>query len=64
MIDGFYFFPFFLIGPTAILALLINPYVNESRDFAIFLAFINGALIFLFGMLNLGFLVQFISIPV
>lgn len=24
----------------------------------------NGAMIFIFGMLNLGFLVQFISVPV
>lgn len=52
------------VGPTAILALLINRYVGENRDFATFLSFINGAMIFLFGMLNLGFLVQFISIPV
>lgn len=54
----------FLTGPTAILALLINRYVIESRDYAIFLSFINGVLIFLFGLLNLGFLVQFISVPV
>lgn len=54
----------FLTGPTAILALLINRYVLESRDYAIFLSFINGVLIFLFGLLNLGFLVQFISVPV
>lgn len=53
-----------IIGPTAILALLINRYVIESRDYAIFLSFINGVLIFLFGLLNLGFLVQFISVPV
>lgn len=52
------------IGPTAILSLLIQHYVAENIDFAIFLAFINGALIFAFGMLNLGFLVQFISLPV
>lgn len=51
-------------GPTAILSLLINRYVRESFDFAIFLTLINGTLIFIFGMLNLGFLVQFISVPV
>lgn len=55
---------FLFTGPTAILALLIHRYVVESRDFAIFLAFLNGVLIFLFGLLNLGFLVQFISVPV
>lgn len=53
-----------LTGPTAILSLLIQRYVAENIEFAIFLAFINGALIFLLGMLNLGFLVQFISVPV
>lgn len=51
-------------GPTAILALLIQRYVAENLEFAILLAFINGALIFLFGILNLGCLVQFISVPV
>lgn len=52
------------IGPTAILALLIQRYVAENADFAVFIAFMNGTLIFLFGLLNLGFLVQFISTPV
>lgn len=55
---------FFFLGPTAIIALLIQRYVRDNADFAVFIAFINGALIFLFGLLNLGFLVQFISIPV
>lgn len=57
-------FLLFLIGPTAILSLLIQRYVAKSIDFATFLTLINGALIFVFGMLNLGFLVQFISVPV
>ncbi|XP_055314560.1 sodium-independent sulfate anion transporter-like, partial [Sitodiplosis mosellana] len=51
------------IGPTAILSLLIQRYVAENPDFATFLTLVNGALIFVFGMLNLGFLVQFISVP-
>lgn len=51
-------------GPTAILSLLIQRYVSENLEFAVLLAFINGALIFLFGTLNLGCLVQFISVPV
>lgn len=54
----------FISGPTAIIALLIQRYVRDNPEFAVFIAFVNGALIFLFGMLNLGFLVQFISIPV
>lgn len=51
-------------GPTAILSLLIQRYDAENIDFATFLTLVNGALIFIFGMLNLGFLVQFISVPV
>lgn len=51
-------------GPTAILSLLIQRYVAENINFSIFLAFVNGILIFLLGLLNLGFLVQFISLPV
>lgn len=51
-------------GPTAIISLLIQHYVAENIEFAVFIAFVNGALIFLFGLLNLGFLVQFISTPV
>lgn len=55
---------FWIIGPTAIIALLIQQYVAQNIDFAVFIAFINGSIIFLFGLLNLGFLVQFISMPV
>lgn len=51
-------------GPTAILALLIQHYVAENADFAVFITFVSGLLIFIFGLLNLGFLVQFISTPV
>lgn len=59
----FYRFVLF-VGPTAILSLLIQRYVAENIDFATFLTLVNGVLIFIFGMLNLGFLVQFISVPV
>ena len=51
-------------GPTAIIALLIKRHVKDNPDFAVFMSFISGLLIFLLGLLNLGFLVQFISIPV
>lgn len=64
MLTTILFPKFQFTGPTAILSLLIQHYVAENINFAIFLAFINGALIFVFGMLNLGFLVQFISVPV
>lgn len=53
-----------IIGPTAIIALLIQKYVAENEELAVFLAFINGLFIFIFGLFNLGFLVQFISMPV
>ena len=52
------------IGPTAITALMISPIVtNFNQDFAILGTFLVGCVIFLFGFLNLGFLVQFISEP-
>lgn len=42
-----------------------QPYITgRSPDFAILLAFISGLMTLLFGILNLGFLVQFISNPV
>uniref|UniRef100_A0A336KGN5 CSON009900 protein n=1 Tax=Culicoides sonorensis TaxID=179676 RepID=A0A336KGN5_CULSO len=50
------------IGPTAIMALMTQPYITgKSPDFAVLLAFISGVMTLLFGILNLGFLVQFIS---
>ncbi|XP_063235373.1 sodium-independent sulfate anion transporter-like isoform X2 [Bacillus rossius redtenbacheri] len=56
------------VGPTAILGLLTQPYVLQPymppmADFAVLLAFLNGSIIFLLGVLHLGFLVDFISIP-
>ncbi|KAL5274003.1 SLC26A11.2 family protein [Megaselia abdita] len=53
------------IGPTAIMALMIQTHVNGyNEDFAILAAFLTGFVIFGMGLLNLGVLVQFISIPV
>lgn len=50
------------IGPTAITALMTEPYVtNYSPDFAVLLCFIVGCVLLLLGLLNLGFLVRFIS---
>jgi len=52
------------VGPTAIMALMIHSaVVNLNVDFAILGTFLSGCTIFLLGFLNLGFLVQFISIP-
>uniref|UniRef100_A0A182VPV5 STAS domain-containing protein n=1 Tax=Anopheles minimus TaxID=112268 RepID=A0A182VPV5_9DIPT len=53
------------IGPTAIMALMVQVYVGSlGADFAILLTFLSGCIILMFGLLNLGFLVQFISMPV
>lgn len=50
------------IGPTAIMALMTEPYVSGySPDFAVLSCFISGVVILLLGVLNLGFLVRFIS---
>uniref|UniRef100_A0AAG5CND9 STAS domain-containing protein n=1 Tax=Anopheles atroparvus TaxID=41427 RepID=A0AAG5CND9_ANOAO len=53
------------IGPTAIMALMVQVYVGGlGADFAVLLTFLVGCIILLLGLLNLGFLVQFISMPV
>ncbi|XP_055706994.1 sodium-independent sulfate anion transporter-like isoform X2 [Phlebotomus papatasi] len=52
------------IGPTAIMSLMVANYVTASPDYAVLSCFLSGILIFLLGVLNLGFLVQFISVPV
>uniref|UniRef100_A0A182NE09 SLC26A/SulP transporter domain-containing protein n=1 Tax=Anopheles dirus TaxID=7168 RepID=A0A182NE09_9DIPT len=53
------------IGPTAIMALMVQVYVGSlGADFAVLLSFLAGCIILVFGLLNLGFLVQFISMPV
>ncbi|OXU20106.1 hypothetical protein TSAR_005452 [Trichomalopsis sarcophagae] len=53
------------VGPTAIMGLLTQPFVlNYGDDFAVLLCFLTGCLITLMGLLRLGFLVDFISMPV
>lgn len=42
------------IGPTAIMALMIQPYVKLNPAFAMFGSFMTGAIILLLGVLNLG----------
>jgi solute carrier family 26 (sodium-independent sulfate anion transporter), member 11 len=43
------------IGPTAIMALMTQSYVqNLGVDYAVLAAFLSGAIIFGFGLLNLG----------
>lgn len=42
------------IGPTAIMALMIQPFVKIHPGFAILGSFLTGAIILLLGVLNLG----------
>ncbi|CAH0718789.1 unnamed protein product, partial [Brenthis ino] len=53
------------IGPTAIMSAMTAKYVSGySSDYAILVSFLSGWTILIMGVLNLGFLVEFISIPV
>ncbi|XP_071444272.1 sodium-independent sulfate anion transporter-like [Hetaerina americana] len=53
------------IGPTSLMALLTFEYTRDlPTDFVILLTFLTGCVELLFGILHLGFLVDFISEPV
>lgn len=53
------------IGPTAIMATMVQPLVlNYGPDIAVLLTFLKGCIIAALGLLHLGFLLDFISIPV
>lgn len=53
------------VGPTAIMAAMVSKYVsNYSSDFAVLAAFLAGLVELGMGVLQLGFLVEFISMPV
>ncbi|XP_045491483.1 sodium-independent sulfate anion transporter [Colias croceus] len=53
------------VGPTAIMAAMVAKYVSGySADFAVLAAFLSGIVELTMGVLNLGFLVEFISMPV
>ncbi|XP_063988793.1 sodium-independent sulfate anion transporter [Diachasmimorpha longicaudata] len=53
------------IGPTAIMALMVQPLVfNYGPDMAVLICFLKGCIIALLGIFHLGFLLDFISIPV
>ncbi|KAL0122519.1 hypothetical protein PUN28_007316 [Cardiocondyla obscurior] len=53
------------VGPTAIMALMVQKYViGLGEDFAVLVCFLSGAVITVMGVLHLGFLVDFISMPV
>ena len=52
------------VGPTAIMSILTAEYAVLGIEYAILLAFICGVMISLFGILRLGFVIDFISVPV
>lgn len=46
------------------MSLMIQKYVAEIPEFAVFIAFVLGIIVLILVALNLAFLTQFISIPV
>ncbi|XP_029176003.1 sodium-independent sulfate anion transporter-like [Nylanderia fulva] len=53
------------IGPSSLMALVTLQYTRDLPiDFVVLLCFLAGCVEFLMGMLNLGFMVDFISVPV
>ncbi|XP_017785037.1 PREDICTED: sodium-independent sulfate anion transporter [Nicrophorus vespilloides] len=53
------------IGPTALMALMTyQQIVNKNTDYAILLCFLSGIVQLFMAVLNLGVLIDFISIPV
>ncbi|XP_008201868.1 sodium-independent sulfate anion transporter [Nasonia vitripennis] len=53
------------IGPTSLMAILTLEFTKGTNpEFAILLAFLAGCIELVMGMLDLGFLVDFISLPV
>lgn len=53
------------IGPTSILAIIVAPYVlTGGLTYAVLLSFFSGLVMLLLGLLNMGFIVDFISYPV
>ncbi|XP_065341247.1 sodium-independent sulfate anion transporter-like [Cloeon dipterum] len=53
------------IGPTALMSLMTYDQVKgKNKDFAVLLCFLTGCVQMLFGILNLGVLLDFISVPV
>lgn len=52
------------IGPTALISLLTWTYASGIPEYAALLCFLSGCITILFGVLRLGFLIEFISLPV
>ena len=52
------------IGPTAIMALMTSVHAQYGPEYAILLTLLSGIIILFCGLLQLGFLIDFISVPV
>ncbi|XP_023314418.1 sodium-independent sulfate anion transporter-like isoform X1 [Trichogramma pretiosum] len=53
------------IGPTSLMSLLTLEFTRDTNmDFVVLLTFLAGCIEFIMGLLDLGFLVDFISLPV
>lgn len=52
------------VGPTAVISTMTAKYASYSVDFAILAAFLTGCIILIMGIFQLGFIVNFISMPV
>lgn len=52
------------IGPTALLSLLTWTYARGIPEYTALLCFLSGCITIFLGILRLGFLVEFVSIPV
>lgn len=44
--------------------MMASPHLNGNPDIAVLLCFLSGCIIFVLGVLNLGVLMRFISVPV
>ena len=52
------------IGPTAIMALMTQKISHYGPEYAVLLTLLSGIIILVSGLLQLGFLIDFISLPV
>ncbi|XP_029672275.1 sodium-independent sulfate anion transporter-like [Formica exsecta] len=52
------------IGPTALISLLTGAYARGIPEYTALLCFLSGCITIFFGILRLGFLVEFVSMPV
>jgi sodium-independent sulfate anion transporter 11 len=70
LIDGFIYAIFggckdLNIGPTSILSLMLQPHVTQmGADAAVLMTFLSGIIIFVLGVLQLGFVIEFFSYPI